>query len=148
MYEEKCACTFLTHVGENSPRSRVARARTETSIPGFRRGILAGYLWKLNPPMLLLGEAAPAGRPSDILGISSSIHRLPILMIAVYQVSSFRAVKENARARAILQPLAVFPPRFPDPSSRPVLKPLSYEFRLNESPEELSSISAYNAFSV
>lgn len=52
MYAKRNVRAFLTHVGEDlPPGSHVARARTETSIPGFRRGILAGYLWKLNPPV-------------------------------------------------------------------------------------------------
>jgi len=55
-------------------------------------------------------------------------------MITVYQVSSFRAVRRafSLSLLTILQPLAVFPPRFPDPVLDSV-RPLSYEFRLNES---------------
>ena len=42
---------FWRMSGRIPPGSHVARARTETSIPGFRWDILAGYLWKLNPPV-------------------------------------------------------------------------------------------------
>lgn len=69
-------------------------------------------------------------RPPDILGVSSSIHR-PILMIAVYQVSSFRAVR-----RTLLRYFATlrgFSASFSRSIPRPI-RLLSYKFRLNESP--------------
>jgi len=120
---------FLTHVGGGSPPgSHVARARTETSIPGFRWGILAGYLWKLNPPVYQsLGETPAFSTSIEYLTAYLDNHRLS-------SVSSFRAVRRafSLSLLTILQPLAVFPPRFPDPVLDSI-RPLSYEFRLNES---------------
>lgn len=118
-------CVSAIHVQSGHERMKGARARS----PNSRQGEFPGRCKDGNVnPRISLGAFWPAiygnltrpycssgrPRPSDILGVSSRIHR-PILMIAVYQVSSFRAVRRTLLA--ILQPFAVFPPRFPDPSS-------------------------------
>lgn len=67
MYEEKCTRVPDACRGGSLPGSHVARARTETSIPGFRWGILVGYLWKLNPPVYRSPGKPPAFSTSTAL---------------------------------------------------------------------------------
>lgn len=56
------ARALLTHVRANSRRSRALhRQGRKRQSQDFAGGILTGYLWKLNPPILLLGDA-PAFR--------------------------------------------------------------------------------------
>lgn len=63
------ARALLTHVGANSPgMHRQGRKRQSQDFAG---GILTGYLWKLNPPILLLGEGLPSG-----LSTSSAFRRV------------------------------------------------------------------------
>lgn len=125
---------------ENSPGSRVARARTETSIPGFRWGILAGYLWKLNPPILFLGEGDLLW-PPDILGISSSIRRPSPWWSPFIKCPLSEPLEERISPRYFATPRG-FSASFsravrPRPLPPPPVRSLSCEFRLNESPRRL-----------
>lgn len=109
MYEEKCTRVPDACRGGSPPGSHVARARTETSIPGFRWDILAGYLWKLNPPVY--------HSPGKPFSTSTAFRRVSngLLWWSPFIKCPLSEPLGELSFLTILQPLAVFPLRFPNP---------------------------------